>query len=114
MKLKTFLLAISLLPGTTACATLRPAPIVIQQPIAIPPACRVDPASPLAVPAPELPALPAATAPDYAAVRAQRAEIVGLYAIGVADEERTAREMNAATQAMCAEWARTHGTEGAQ
>jgi len=72
----------------------------------IPPACRVDPTEPVTVDPPELPALPADTAPDYAAVRAQRAEMVGLYAIDVADEERTARVMNAVTQAQCAEWAR--------
>lgn len=81
--------------------------MIVQQPVAIPADCRVNPAEPLPVPAPDLPPLPAPDAPDYAAVRAQRAEIVGLFALGVADEERTTREMNAATQAACAEWARS-------
>lgn len=85
--------------------------MVIQQPVIVPSDCYANPAEPLSVPAPDLPPLPAPDAPDYAAVRAQRAEIVGLYAIGVADEERTTREVNAVTQERCAEWARSRDSE---
>lgn len=51
-------------------------------------------------------------AADYWPIRAQRAEIAGLYYQGVADHERTARLTNARTQAVCAGWAQAQDKPG--
>lgn len=80
----------------------------------IPATCLVDPTEPDPLAEPELPPLPPRPATDalsaallsYYVVRTQRAEIAGLFFQNQRDEERDARETNAAAQAGCVAWAK--------
>lgn len=83
-------------------------PASLPPPLVVPAECRVLPVEPQEVQAPILPELPATTAPEYLRVRTQRAELAGLYFQGERDVWRDAYETNAATQRVCATWAREH------
>ena len=108
MKSKMLFLALASLP-LGACAT-RPAPLtIIPAPsLVLPLECKTAPIDPVPVEEVRLPPLPVATDPTYTAIRARRAEAAGLFFQGQRDAERDARETNAATQRVCAAWARAH------
>lgn len=86
---------------------LRPAPVVITQPVVIPAECRLDPVESRAVDEPRL--LPEAGVSPLEATRNQlaNARLAFLYWQDQAGAEREARETNAATQSTCARWARS-------
>lgn len=77
-------------------------------PLTIPAACGLLPVEPQAVDEPTLPPLPASTAPGYLATRTQRAELAGLFFQGQRDAYEGAYNTNAASQRLCAAWAREH------
>lgn len=109
MKSKMCLLAAILPLG--ACGMMsreRPAVEVAPPPLVIPAECRVDPVAPVETDPPVLPALPAVTSPEYLTRRTQRAELAGLFFQGERDAIREAYDTNAATQRVCAQWAREH------
>jgi hypothetical protein len=81
--------------------------MVIYRAPVIPVECGLDPVEPEPVDEIALPPLPPENAPAYAAIRAQRAELAGLYFRGVAESERHARATNAEPQRVCAAWVRS-------
>ena len=80
--------------------------------------CKVEPVEPGAVDEPPMPPpleRPAGTVSDHPADwfayvdrRRERAELAGLYFQGERDAVREAYETNAATQRVCAAWAKEH------
>ena len=89
-----------------ACATLNPLHRVeltnVPAPQKVIPAeCLIDPVAAVPVAEPTLPPLPAATSPDYLAIRTARAEAAGLFYQGERDAIHDAYETNAHTQAAC-------------
>ena len=85
-------------------------------PLVLIPECRVEPVEPGTVEMPPLPDLlprPASNAPASAFLayddsRRERAELAGLYYQSDRDAVRQAYDTNAATQRVCAAWAREH------
>lgn len=77
-------------------------------PLTIASECLLNPVAPQAVDEPALPPLPASTAPGYLATRTQRAELAGLFFQGQRDAYAGAYNTNAASQRLCAAWAREH------
>lgn len=86
-------------------------------PVVIPAECGLDPVEPEPVDPVTLPALPPAPGATAAVVeivnywrtRGQRAELAGLHFMGERNAFRAAWETNAATQRVCAAWARDPG-----
>ena len=87
-------------------------------PVVVPADCRVDPVEPGTVAEPPMPPAlerPAGTVTDHPADwfayvdrRRERAELAGLFYQGQRDATEQAYETNAATQRVCAAWAREH------
>jgi hypothetical protein len=69
--------------------------------VSIPAECRVEPVTPEAVEEPQLPALPAASTPNYLAARTQRAERAGLYFQQRSQAIQFAFDTNIAAQRAC-------------
>lgn len=115
------LLPMAMLP-LGACTTLQltrahPAP-PMAPPLVVAAECKVEPVEPGPVDEPPMPPAlerPAGTVTDHPADwfayvdrRRERAELAGLYFQGERDAVREAYETNAATQRVCATWAKQH------
>ena len=102
-------LAIALTTGSAACGTmgrLRPAPVVVTQPVIVPAECRLDPVEPRATDEPTL--LPENVTSPVEANRNQlaNARLAFLYWQDRSSAVEEAYDVNAAAQRACASWAR--------
>lgn len=111
MKWIKLALAGPLITGLGACGTMGlgrepPLPIVVTQPVVVAAECRLDPVEPRPVAEPSL--LPEAGVSPVEVTRNQLANsrLAFLFWQDRASAEREARETNAATQRVCANWAR--------
>lgn len=102
-------LATALTTGLGACGTmerLRPAPVVVTQPVIVPAECRLEPVEPRATDEPTL--LPENVTSPIEANRNQlaNARLAFLFWQDRASALEEAYDVNAATQRACASWAR--------